>query len=256
MRLIGILSWYDESPSWLVASVGSMINRLGCDHIVAVDGAYALLPEGKPCSGFEQHMAIDEICRASDCGVTLFAPQEPWVGNEIEKRSYCFQLAETIAEIGEDWYFILDADEVVTSSTGAENVKQILRTTEHDTGEAWAYERFDPFVSPGSAALAKRIEIPRESRMGVRKFFRALPRLHVADNHFSYIVDVGAEKRVLWNGGNGGSVPSVDTRIEVEHRTRLRDLARKNQQAAYYERRGKLGIEHAFVPIETAADVA
>ena len=240
MRLIGILNWYDEAPSWLAACVSSMIQHAEIDHLIAVDGAYALLPGGRPFSGFEQHQVIDEICRGSSCGLTLFAPQEPWLGNEVEKRSFGFRLAEQHAEIGEDWYFVMDADEVVTSALG---LKQILSETEHDVGETWFYERFDPFLTPGSEAVAHKVNMPREARMPVRSVFRALPRLHVESKHFTYITDNGF---ILWNGGNGGEVPAVDTRCEIEHRTRLRDIARKEQQAAYYKRRDELRIERTY----------
>ena len=249
MRLIGILSWYDEAPSWLAACVSSMIERARIDHLVAVDGAYALLPNGRAYSGFEQHQLIDEICRGSDVGLTLFAPQEPWLGNEVEKRSFAFRLAETVAEIGEDWYFIMDADEVVTSALG---LKHVLSTTDEDVGHTWFYERLDPFVSPGYAKLAAQTFIPREDRIMVRTVFRALPRLHVAENHFTYITDAG---HILWNGGNGGEVGTVDTRVEIEHRTRLRDQARKAQQIEYYLRRDKLGLERTYEHRE-AKDVA
>ena len=240
MRLIGILCWYDESPSWLAATVSSMIQHAQIDHMVAVDGAYALLPDGRAFSGFEQHQIIDEVCRGSSCGLTLYAPQEPWLGNEVEKRSFSFKLAETVAEVGEDWYFVIDADEVVTSALG---LKHVLETTEDDVAHTWFYERFDPFHTPGAERVAQQVNMPREARMPVRTLFRALPRLHVESNHFTYIVD---GDHILWNGGNGGEVGSTDSRCEIEHRTRLRDIARKEQQAAYYKRRDELGIERTY----------
>jgi hypothetical protein len=241
VRIIGVLCWYDEAPSWLAACVSSMCQRAQCDHIVAVDGAYAMLPDGRAYSGFEQHQIIDEICRGSDVGLTLYAPQEVWFGNEIEKRSFSFKLAETVAEIGEDWYFVMDADEVVTQAV---SLRHVLEETEEDAAYTWFYERFDPFVSAGSEALARRINMPRESKIPVRTVFRALPRLHVHDNHFTYLTDNGS---ILWNGGNGGEVEAVDTRVEIEHRTRLRDMARKEQQAEYYRRRDLAGQERTHV---------
>lgn len=244
MRLIGILSWYDESPSWLAACVSSMISHAEIDHLVAVDGAYGLLPGGRPFSGFEQHQVIDEICRASQIGLTLYAPREPWLNNEVEKRAFAFTLAETVAELEEDWYFLMDADQVVTYAGG---IKHILENTDEDVGETWFYERFDPFADGNDGLVARRVDMPREARMPVRTVFRALPRLTVVDNHFTYIADGGA---VLWNGGNGGTVPAVDTRCEIEHRTRLRDMARKQQQAAYYRRRDEMRAERTYVGFE------
>jgi hypothetical protein len=40
MKIIGLLSFYDESPAWLSACVAG-IGRW-CDGLIAVDGAYAL----------------------------------------------------------------------------------------------------------------------------------------------------------------------------------------------------------------------
>lgn len=242
IRLIGILTWYDEAPSWLAACVSSMIQHAQIDHLVAVDGAYALLPEGRAFSGFEQHQVINEICRGTSTGLTLHAPQEPWIGNEVAKRSFGFRLAELEAEIGEDWYFLMDADQVVTSALG---LRRVLENADEDVGYTWFYERFDPFLTPGSERVAHKVNMPREARMPVRTVFRALPRLHVRSNHFTYIADNG---HILWNGGNGGEVPAVDTRCEIEHRTRLRDMARKEQQAAYYKRRDDLGLETLLEP--------
>lgn len=246
MKLIGIISWYDESPSWLAACVSSMIHHAQVDHLVAVDGAYALLPEGRPYSGFEQHQVISEICRGSQVGLTLHAPQEPWFGNEVEKRSFCFRLAEQVADGPEDWYFIMDADELITTALG---MKNRLAEAEEDVGYCWLYERLDPHLTENTSKLAQQINMPREGQCPVRKCFRALERLHVVDNHFTYIVD---GSHVLWNGGNGGEVPAVDTHAEIEHRTRLRDLARREQQQKYYLRRDQAGVERTYQGFELA----
>lgn len=240
MKLIGILCWYDEAPSWLAASVTGMIHHTQIDHLVAVDGAYALLPGGRASSGFEQHQIIDEVCRANEVGLTMHVPAEPWFGNEIEKRSFAFRLAETVAEVGEDWYLVLDADEVVNSAFG---VKDMLAETTADAGEIALYERFDPTLTSATEAVAREIDVPRESGCMSRRFFRALPRLHCVDNHFTYITDGG---HVLWKGGTGGSGESIQLHVEVEHRTRLRDVARRRQQAVYYERRDELGLERTY----------
>src|SRR6266498_1360247 len=57
LKIIAILSWFDESPSWLSACVASLA-RAGCSHLVAVDGAYRLYPDGRPHSGIAQQDAI------------------------------------------------------------------------------------------------------------------------------------------------------------------------------------------------------
>lgn len=248
MRLIGILNWADESPSWLAACVSSMIVHAQIDHLVAVDGAYALLPGGRPFSGFEQHQVIDEVCRASQCGLTLHAPQDVWFGNEVEKRSFGFQLAEQMTDGEQDWYFLMDADQIVTSALG---LRHVLEDTDLDVGETWFTERYDPHENDTTDRVARSVNWPRESRLPVRCIFRALRRLHVAENHYTYLAGNG---RVLWTG-DPQMIPAVDTRMEIEHRTRLRDLARKEQQQAYYRRRDELGVERMFTAeaVEAAA---
>jgi hypothetical protein len=61
---------------------------------------------------------IAEVCDALEMGCTMFAPREPFAGNEVEKRSVSLKLAETVAEPFEDWYFVVDADHFVTSAIG------------------------------------------------------------------------------------------------------------------------------------------
>ncbi len=97
MRLIGILSWYDERPDWLAATVASLA-KAQVSHLVAVDGRYALYPDSRPSSPGVQHDAIVETCRGAGMGLTMHIPTEPWAGNEVAKRTFCFELAETVEE--------------------------------------------------------------------------------------------------------------------------------------------------------------
>src|SRR5262245_32652929 len=115
MNLIALLSWYDERPAWLAGVIASL-QKLPVSHVIAVDGAYALYPNGKPYSGPEQHQTIITTARALDIGCTIATPRDVWFGNEVEKRNHCYAIAETIAEGPEDWYFWIDADTFVTSA--------------------------------------------------------------------------------------------------------------------------------------------
>lgn len=240
MKLIAILCWYDESPSWLAATISSLVSHCEIDHLVAVDGAYALLPGGRPFSGFEQHQVIDEICRASQVGLTLHAPREVWFGNEVEKRSFAFQLAEQLTDGEDDWYFVIDADEVVTHAFG---LHEALEKTDCNVGVLSLYERFDPHASEGASRVAHKVELPREAFCPSQRFFRALRRLHVAENHYTYLAGNG---RMLWRG-DPQTEPGVQVHVEMEHRTQLRDIARRQQQQAYYQRRDELGLERPYV---------
>ena len=234
MRIIGVLCWFEESPSWLAATVTSLVHLAAIDHLVAVDGAYALLPDGRAHSGSEQHDAIREVCQAAGCGLTVHTPADPWLGNEVEKRSFAFQLAEQVATIGEDWYFVVDADEVIQS---APDLHALLAETDEDVGTVWLNERFDPHAKPHNEQVAQMTYWPRESRQPSNRLFRAVERLRAVENHYTYMHGNG---RVLIVGNQDAA---VDTRVELEHRTGLRDVARKLQQTRYYDRRDELGIE-------------
>jgi hypothetical protein len=62
LRLHGLLAFYDEPESSLLACVDALADA-GVDHLVAVDGAYELFPDAKPASPVNQHAAIVLACR-------------------------------------------------------------------------------------------------------------------------------------------------------------------------------------------------
>jgi hypothetical protein len=225
VRIVGILNWYDESPSWLGACTASMA-RAGMTHIVAVDGAYGLFPDGirHPRSGTEQYAAIIEVCQAMEIGLTLHSPAEAYPGNECEKRSHGFMLAEQVAEAG-DWYFLMDADQVITTS---HNLHRSLAETEFDVAEALFYTRGVGQEMNGQRAL-----------WPCRCIFRAIPGLRVRDRHYSYQLPDG---RDLW--GDPPYEPAAVTLVEVEHRSQWRSKPRQLAQNQYYERRDEAGAEN------------
>jgi hypothetical protein len=73
VRLIAALSWFDESPAWLSELVASLA-RAEVDHVVALDGSYALFPGAEAWSGTEQHDAIVHTARGCGMGCTLHVP--------------------------------------------------------------------------------------------------------------------------------------------------------------------------------------
>lgn len=227
MRLFGLVSWYDEQPEWLAACVASL-SKAGVSHIVAVDGAYQAYPGGveHPRSGQEQHAAILEVAHSLDMGCTLHVPDQAWIGNEIEKRSFCFALAEQLTTPYEDWYFVMDADQVVTTT---QHLPETLCDVEEDVAETLFWERnrlHDPTYAP------------------LRNLFRAIPGLRVKHNHYTYMTPDG---RRLWGDWAAGLEPAFLTTTEIEHRTWIRPRARMEAQQSYYERRDRFGIEHATV---------
>ncbi len=149
-------------------------------------------------------------------GVTIHSPNEAWHGNEVEKRSYGFRLADMVSDAYEDWYWVMDADQVVTDSS---DLHTELSTTELDVAESWFWERNglnDPTRAP------------------VRNLFRAIPGIYLHGNHYTYLTPDG---RFLWGDGPSRLEPSLVTRTEIEHRTWLRPRMRREKQNQYYRRR-------------------
>jgi hypothetical protein len=177
MKLYGLISWYDEAPSWLSACVASLA-KVGCDHIVALDGAYAFYPEGKPRSGPEQAEAIYRTAEGAGMGCTIHAPSEVWLGNEVEKRSKLFEIAEVISEPHVDWWFVMDADQVVVDPDPS-TLKPRLEATDLDVAETMFEERMDPYATKLKAETARKTHWNRTTQFTVRNLFRALPQLRL-----------------------------------------------------------------------------
>jgi hypothetical protein len=205
MRLIACLSWYDEQPAQLAELVASMA-RAGVDHVVAVDGAYALFPCARGGSPSEQADAITHTARGAGLGVTVHVPAGPWAGNEVAKRSWLFELAHLLAEPGEDWLWVLDADEVIDTADG---LREQLERCETDVAEVLLVDE------TGVSAL--------------RMLFRAQQGgIRVTGTHSTYIDRRG---RRLWapTGSMAEAEQLFDVRVRHRPHTRRRerDLARR-----------------------------
>jgi hypothetical protein len=235
MRVVALMSWYQESPVWLAASVAAAAKA--CDHVVAVDGAYFLFPGGRPRSGSEQAAVIQEVAHAHGMGSTVHTPDTTWEGNEVEKRAAMFRLAETVTD-EDDWYFVIDADVVVDAVP--DDFRSRLSDTDCDTAEVGFWERDDVFADPAKAAAARSMDWPT-SEFPVRALYRAVRGLTVVDNHYTYVTPDG---RTMWGNRPHELEPALDmTDLRCEHRTNFRDLSRRNMARDYYKRRDALGIE-------------
>lgn len=241
MRVIGLLSWYDEQPKWLAASIASLGKKIGLDHLVAVDGAYQLLPEGENASAQEQREVINDTCAAMDIGLTMHVPDTVWMGNEVEKRSRMFELGQFVANEGEDWFMVIDADEVLKTCPG--DVRQRLEESPHDAGQVTFLTR-----AKVQAHLAQQFQWDEVSRSQIPIFFRAVKGgIRVVGNHYTYVT---ADGRKLW--GHGFDKTSGDLEkfldlsdVEIDHRTEWRTLQRRDKQKRYYQRRDEMVIESA-----------
>lgn len=219
MKVIGLLSWYEEPASWLAECVAGLAKV--CDHLVAVDGPYALFPGStrKPASGSEQADTIARAAAGAGIGCTVHVPREPWWGNEVEKRSYMFRLAMTMAEPGIDWLVRVDADEVFTQVPP--DTRKLLAEADLDVAEVTMWERGDG----------------QDSQFPLRVAFRALPGIRVQQAHYVVTAPaVDGTPRVLV--GNDlvhraePALPLWDVRLE--HRTGQRPAMRRALKDQYY----------------------
>lgn len=235
MRCFSLLSFYNEAPAMLAAGISSLAPFT--DHLIAVDGAYSLYPDAQPCSPGDQTTTIRDVAAANRIGLTLYQPSQSWVGNEVEKRSFMFQLAEAHAEANVDWYYIADGDELVTGLHV--DPKPVLEETEFDSAEV-SYWWHRPHETPQERPFAT----PLKEQQGIAKFFRAVPGLHVDTAHYRYRAGDG---RMLWNPGPGEKPgePADLRAIYVQHRNQERDLWRSGEAQEYYTRRDANRIEAA-----------
>ncbi|MFJ4365071.1 hypothetical protein ACIP4S_13060 [Streptomyces chartreusis] len=219
MRVIGLLSWYEEPAPWLAECVAGLAQF--CDHLIAVDGPYAMFPGAtrKPASGSEQADTIARAAAGAGIGCTIHAPREPWWGNEVAKRDFMFRLAMTMAQPGVDWLLRVDADEVFTQVPA--DTKKILGETDLDVAEVTMWERGDG----------------QDSQFPLRVLFRALPGIRIQQAH--YVVTVPGQDggtRVLVGNDTchraETALPLWDVRLE--HRTQQRSAMRRALKDQYY----------------------
>jgi hypothetical protein len=237
VRLIALLSWFDEPPA-VMGQCLTALRDAGVDHVVAMDGRYKLYPGEEHMSSAEQQGLVVLACRSLGMGVTLYVPPAPWPG-EVEKRNHMFNVGLAEAYPG-DWFFVVDADIVVTTVPG--DLKARLEQTEHDVAAVK--------VRDMNAAAAQRADWPEY--FDIRALFRAQP-LQTVGNHHSYTTMDG---RVLWGakgepdeyGNTGEQEPCLDLRkfVEVQHRPGSRGQDRQLSQAVYYGAREESGLERMW----------
>lgn len=218
MRVIGMLSWYEEPASWLAECVASLASL--CDHLVAVDGPYALFPGAirKPASGSEQADTIARTAAGAGIGCTVHVPRAPWWGNEVGKRDFMFRLAMSIAEPGADWLLRIDADEVLTQVPA--DTAKFLSETDMDVAEVAMWERGDG----------------QDSQFPLRVLFRALPGIGIQQAHYVVTAPGESGTRVLCgNEQVHRPEPALGLPdVRLEHRTGQRAAMRQAQKREYY----------------------
>jgi hypothetical protein len=224
--ITGLLAWYDESPIWLAGAVVGAAKL--CDHIVAVDGAYALYPHGRAQSDPEQAEAILHAAYGAGIGCTIHRPRDVWMGNQIEKRSVMFELGRAT---GAEWFYVFDADDLVTSVPA--DVHERLSEAEEDVAVFTLWWTEDVEADPAKATAARDFSYPHEaSNRYFRGIFRSLPGLRVEDAHSHYLAE--RDGKTVHLRGHPDVEPFLNlTDLRVQHRHPQRTKARLEISAAY-----------------------
>lgn len=215
MRIIGLLNWYEEPASWLAECVASAAKL--CDHLIAVDGPYAKFPGAlsRTASGSEQADVITHTAAGAGIGCTVHVHNQPWWGNEVEKRDWMFRLAGLVAT-AEDWLLVIDADEVL--SIVPPDTRELLQRSEFDVAELKIWD------NEGTQTLDRRL-------------LRAIPGLRVEGAHYVWTAPDGAGgKKVLRGSQSRHKLAPAESLwdLRLEHRQRHRNTDRQSAKREYY----------------------
>jgi hypothetical protein len=220
MKVVALLNWYEESPSWLAETVASAGKF--CDHIIAVDGPYANFPGAlkKPASGTEQAETIFHAAAGAGMGCTIHAPRQVWWGNEIEKRAYLMEVGQTITT-EDDWFLVIDADEVLTDVP--QDSRALLDAVTCDVAELTLWERDD-----------------LDSNTPCRRLFRALRGITYQQTHYTITAPSPDGGTKVLNGSetvHRNWEKAADLwNVRMEHRTKFRTDLRVALKNEYYAR--------------------
>jgi len=227
VRVIGLLSWFDERPEDIARAIGSHAAAGMLDALVAVDGRYALYGSRENVSAADQFAAVTDACAEYDLDLALVTRRSPWPG-EVTKRTAAFRHALACAELGRDWVWIIDADNELTEHPEADEVRARLAGTPLHVAEVILSE-------PG--------RLWQDVRRPMRQLFRALPGLCAYGRHWHYIAQVEGAWAYLW-GPRERSVPALELpEVVVRHHHMDREQERRNRSYSYYAERDSRGVE-------------
>lgn len=232
MRIFACLAWFDEDPRWLAASAASFAKL--ADHVIAVDGAYLMYPEGRPASGGEQAESVTAACRANGLGCTLHVPETVWMGNEVEKRNAYVKLAAALGTAHEDWLLVLDGDEEISQVSGL--TRGDLEASELSAADVgfWTTDELRSWYGP------------------TRRLYRLLEGMEYGPTHYTVQGTTVSGERVFVNGRGpvyGETLePALDltSQVRVEHKHHLRPLSRTRRANEFNELRHTL---EPWVPV-------
>jgi hypothetical protein len=243
LKVVGVLSWYDESAAWLAAAVAGF-SRV-CDAVVAVDGAYGLYPGARPRSHPEQVEAVRATCETLDKECVIFQPSEPFWGNEVEKRNLTMRLAGALSP---DWVMVFDADYHLMRCE-PERVRYELEHTDLNVATYTLLDGIDVLADEYRAELAVKMDLSTDWTCRTRDIYRWTPDLRYGPAHFT--VRGSYDGRDVWLRGPElvkSGVPvepchDLNEALVAVHRTSHRAKVRRESSQEYYRRRDAAGLE-------------
>lgn len=243
MKVVGYLSYYDESPHWLATAVAGMARV--CDVIIGHDGAYALYPGARARSHPQQAEAIMLAAEAAGAGCLVYRPQDVYRGNEVEKRQQGLKFAAGVLEEG-DWLLIFDADFHVLQ-VKPEIVRAKLEDTKLDVATYTILDGKDLLADEALARFAREKWADTEWTLRTRDIYRWHPTLEIGPTHWSYSHRREGTRTWLrgpWDSKNVEAL-NLDADLVVYHRTQDRAQVRKHAADVYYQRRTEMNLEYA-----------
>lgn len=254
-RIIGVISWFDESPTWLASTIASMAKV--CDHVVAVDGRYALYDDHRVVSEMVQHDAIVHTARGAGIGCTLVVPTDPW-RDEMHKRTACFQHAQLVADEFTDWVFVVDGDEVLIETPSKADVLAILDDAAACgdwTGAVTLRDVADPHENPERTRMGMKLPVAYAIESTIPRLFRVGRNMRVSGYHYNYVGENEDGSTIEYWGHdttvNARTSWTIDTKLmTLEHRQAQRNVLRTRVRQRYYEDRDATQLEH-IAPLHT-----
>jgi hypothetical protein len=242
MRICGILSWYDESPTWLAAAASGFARF--CDQIVAVDGAYAAYPGARPRSHPNQAEVVLQVCEAAGIGCTVHRPRDVWWGHEVEKRNFCLRLAGSSLVDDRDWVVVFDADLHVLKCEPA-NVRAALENTDALIATYTALDGMDYMSDAKLAEYANRVDLDTEWTSRTADIYRWHHSLRYGPAHWTVSREWEGERLWLRAPADAAKAQPVNLNADlaVYHRTADRSNIRRESANQYYRLRNELGLE-------------
>jgi hypothetical protein len=230
-----------------------------CDHVVALDGRYALFDDVRVASPQEQADAIAHAAYGAGVGLTLVQPRHPF-RDEMQKRTALFGLGELAATAHEDWFLILDADEVLCPTVTAGMVRMIAADADAAGCPVVCgtlRETIDEQCNEQRSRAARKHATDNTVLAPNPRMWKVHDAMMVQGYHYHYSgLDAAGERIVLWNRDGDGPRASwhhVDELV-IETRCLLRSAARAQKRVEYYAERDRMKAENVEMgPVMEAA---